>query len=319
MLSRELIRAMRGKRSQLALSRRLGFRTNVVYTWECGRSEPTALQLFHLAAATRRSPREALASFCRERPAWLPKRELDREAVAAFLEQERRGIPLVEIAEQTGVNRFSMARYLKCKADIKLPDLLRVLDYCTNRLPDFVALWADPAQVPSLAERWTELELARRAAYERPWSNAVLHCLELEDYQRSPKHQEGQIAAYLGISTQEERACLELLERSDQITWTGTHWRGNESRAVSLSADRAAARAQAAWWVRVAAERAATHRGMFAYNLCCVSGADLQRIAELQRECLRQIRGVIANSTPGERVALVNVQVMAFDAPEEMD
>ena len=235
--------------------------------------------------------------------------------MAAFLEHERRGISLVAIAKDTGISRFSLARYLRAEADIRLPDMLRLLDYCSHRLLDFLALWTDPTLLPCVAERWQALQLARRAAYERPWSNAVLHCLELQAYRDSPRHEPGQIARYLGISRQEVEACLELLEQSEQITWNGHHYRGTEQRSVSLSSDPAAARAQAAWWVSVAAERAQSHRGMFAYNLCCVSAEDLQRIAELQRDCLRQIRSVVANSSPGERVALVNVQVLAFDSP----
>src|SRR5690606_6604411 len=39
-LSREWVRAMRGPRSQTALSRRLGYRTNVIYRWESGARSP---------------------------------------------------------------------------------------------------------------------------------------------------------------------------------------------------------------------------------------------------------------------------------------
>src|SRR6185295_9463840 len=41
-LGSDFIRALRGSRSQAALSRRLGFRTNVLYAWESGRRWPTA-------------------------------------------------------------------------------------------------------------------------------------------------------------------------------------------------------------------------------------------------------------------------------------
>ena len=41
-LAKELIRALRGKRSQVALSRRLRYGSNVVRTWEAGRRFPSA-------------------------------------------------------------------------------------------------------------------------------------------------------------------------------------------------------------------------------------------------------------------------------------
>src|SRR5688500_4718629 len=41
-LAIQWLRAMRGKRSQRAFSRRLGYRTNIAYRWESGRCWPTA-------------------------------------------------------------------------------------------------------------------------------------------------------------------------------------------------------------------------------------------------------------------------------------
>ena len=37
-LSRELIRQLRGRRSQMQLSRKLGLRSNLAYRWESGRA-----------------------------------------------------------------------------------------------------------------------------------------------------------------------------------------------------------------------------------------------------------------------------------------
>ena len=41
-LSRELLVALRGQRSQVQWSRRLGYRSNVAYAWESGRRWPNA-------------------------------------------------------------------------------------------------------------------------------------------------------------------------------------------------------------------------------------------------------------------------------------
>src|SRR5262245_38605960 len=48
-LAKELIRALRGKRSQVALSRRLKHRSNVLYAWEAGLRAPTAAGFLDLA------------------------------------------------------------------------------------------------------------------------------------------------------------------------------------------------------------------------------------------------------------------------------
>jgi len=52
MLSRELVRQLRGSQSQPAFSKALGFTSNVVYTWESGRRYPVLCQdLTHLDPA----------------------------------------------------------------------------------------------------------------------------------------------------------------------------------------------------------------------------------------------------------------------------
>lgn len=51
-LSSELVRALRGKRSQTAFSRRLGYRSNVIYGWESGRRWPSSSAFFAAARKT---------------------------------------------------------------------------------------------------------------------------------------------------------------------------------------------------------------------------------------------------------------------------
>ena len=67
-LASELIRALRGRRSQLAFSRRLGFRTNVVHTWEAQRRWPTASRSLRAAQRAGVDPRAALTRFYRTAP-----------------------------------------------------------------------------------------------------------------------------------------------------------------------------------------------------------------------------------------------------------
>lgn len=312
-VARELVRALRGKRSQRALSRWLGFRTNVVYTWECARSEPSALQLFHLASKVGVDPRKALGRFYRQPPRWLEgSGPLSRKDVAAMLEHERGGVPVLQVAKESGVSRFSLARYLHAEADIRLSDFLRVLETCSRRVLDFLALWVDVAKLPAAAPGWRRQVLARRAAYERPWSHAVLRCLELFATETTAPSSED-LAKRLGVEPDEVDDCLNLLEQSGQIRREKARWVFDPSQAIELGADREAAQKLAAWWVGIAADRAREHTGMFAYNLCAVSSDDLQRIAALQRDCLRQIRAIVAQSRPAERVALIAVQVLGLD------
>src|SRR5688572_27455473 len=49
-IASELLRELRGRRSQRAFSRRLGYRTNIAYRWETARCFPTAAETLRIAA-----------------------------------------------------------------------------------------------------------------------------------------------------------------------------------------------------------------------------------------------------------------------------
>jgi DNA-binding phage protein len=315
-LARELVRALRGRRSQSALSRRLGFKTNVIYTWESGRCSPAMGDFLKFARKVGVSLDDGVVAFYRARPNWLPSGGLaEPELARALLTDQRRQVPLVQLARATGFSRFALRRWFSGEAEPRLHEYLNVLDCCSRRLIDFLATFVDPSTLPSAHEAWRVQTLARQAAYQLPWSHAVLRILETQDYKSLAGHEPGWIARRLGISAHEEQASLDLLSQSGQISLAAGRFIPIDQRAVDLRAGHAAARALSAWWVRVAAERAQTTPGMFAYNVCSISRRDLDRIQALQVDFLKQVRAIVAESEPVEQVALVAVQIFALDAP----
>lgn len=63
LLASELIRQLRGARSQGALNRRLGRSSNVAHAWERGARRPTASDFFKLARVARIDVARILADF----------------------------------------------------------------------------------------------------------------------------------------------------------------------------------------------------------------------------------------------------------------
>jgi len=317
-LASELVRGVRGRRSQQTVSQRLGFRSNVVYAWESGRSYPTAAEFLRFAEACKVAVRPALIGFYVKAPAWLSstKRVSSPAAVAAFLRDQRGRTPIVELAAATKISRFALSRWLKGEAEPRLPDFLNLSSAATQRLGDWIACFTDPAALPSIARLWQSQQAARRAAYELPWTQPVLRALELEQYQALGEHADGWIAQRLGVSPEIERQALETLALSGQISKQEGSWRVEEAAPVDLRVDPEAAARQRAFWVGVAAARAERAKGMFAYNVCALSERDLARLKQLAREFLQQARAIIARSSPVERVALVQMQLFALDEPE---
>jgi hypothetical protein len=83
---------------------------------------------------------------------------------------------------------------------------------------------------------------------------------------------------------------------------------------VDTRQDPDAGRRLKAWWARVALDRLqAGDDGLYSYNLFTVSEVDYQRLRELHLAYFRELRSIVAQSSPSERVVLANVQLLGLD------
>ena len=314
-VSGELLRALRGARSQTAASRRLGHKSNVLYTWESGRRWPTAARFLQFAERMRVDVRGAIVRFYGSEPTWLARvPAASRKGVAALLDDLRADRSIAELARATSRTRSSVSRWLSGHTEPRLPEFLRVLEAASLRMLDFVAELVPPASVPALAPRWRALEAARKLAYDAPWTHAVLRALELRDYQQLTAHEPGWISARLGITRADEDAALRLLQQSGQIARRGGRFAPREVSVVDTRRDARAEISLKRWTASMALEHlAADSDGQFSTNLFTVSARDFERLRELQRSYFRQLRAIVAESEPAERVAIVNVQLFGLD------
>ncbi|MFN7144708.1 MAG: DUF4423 domain-containing protein [Myxococcota bacterium] len=316
-IARDLLVALRGHRSQVAWSRRLGYRSNVAYAWESGSRSPTAAETLRAARRAGVDLAAALTRFYGRAPAWLETVDpASPEAVARMLEELRGSTSISDLARRSGLSRYSLSRWLSGQTQPRLADFLCLVEAASVRMVDLIAALVDPASLPSLADLWARLEARRRGAAEYPWTQAIVRALELDAYRDLPTHAPGWIATRLGMAVEEEERCLAFLVDTGQVTWTGTHWRV-ETLAVDTRRHPDIGRRLKAHWTRVAAERVeADAPGQFSYNVFSVSEADFERIRELHLAYFRALRAIVASSQPGERVAVANVQLFALDAGE---
>jgi transcriptional regulator with XRE-family HTH domain len=306
----ELVRALRGRRSQTAFSKRLGYRSNVVSAWEAGRAFPTAADFFAVLERSGRKFADVLPAFYRLPTDAVAHDLTSARGVAAFLDDLRGRTAVVDLARSAGRSRFAVARWLKGEAQPRLPDFLRLVESASLRLLDFLACFVDPAQLPSLANAWRNLENARRAAFELPWSHAVLRVIELAEYQKLRRHRPGFIAERLQISREDEERCLELLLETGQLRREGARLRLGAPLTVDTRGDRQRSLRVKAFWTSVALERLQGGAdGTFSYNLFSVSRSDLAKIQELFRSYFRELRRIVAASEPAECIVLSNVHL----------
>lgn len=310
----ELLRALRGKRSQAAFSRRLGFRSNVLYAWESGRRFPTASTTFWAAKKAGVDIRSGLERFFRTPPEWLKDVDLTTPmGVVVMLNELRAGSRVKDLAARTGKSRFALSRWFKGQTEPRLHDFLQLVEMTSLRLLDFLAVITDPAKMPSVSAAWHELEAGRKVAYEVPWSQAVLRVLELDSYTSMQSHEPGDVAALLGISPEEETRCLKALQETGQIRREKGRWTIDRILTIDTRRDAEAGKRLKSWWSEVGLDRLKSDsEGRFSYNLFTVSEKDWALIQELHANYFQSMRRIVARSTSSDRVVLANLHLMTL-------
>jgi transcriptional regulator with XRE-family HTH domain len=295
-LAREFIRALRGKRSQAALSRRLGFTSNVLYRWEAGQREPTMDQCFRLAKAVGIDVRKAMVSFDGRLDAVLPRRVGDHRFVPNMFEclwTES----IAELSRRTGLGASSLSRLLSGKATFKLPDFLHTIEASTGRILDWIAAFIDPARLPSAHADWERLQLAREAAQLAPYSEGVLALLETVPYRAHKVHPDGYIAERLGVPLQTELDTIALLVRLGWIRRRGENgpYEVQAAREVDTRVLPQSAYSRLKEFWADEARRSFGRGGAprMSYVVFSTSEERMHRIGEILREAYFQVRVVL--------------------------
>lgn len=316
-LASELVRALRGKRSQGALNRRLGHSSNVAHTWERGTRQPRASAFFKLARLSQVDVEQALLTVAALSEPEAGPAIPNARRTAMWLRALARGRSQLELARSIGRNRNTVARWLAGSTEPRLPDLLRWVDACTHRLIDFVRAFVDPDSLPSVRAIHGDLERQRRIAYDLPWAHAVLRTLELDEYARLARHEEGFIARRIRISVEEEERCLQALARARQIRrWRGK-WALRRVMTVDTSKDAEANLRLKLHWARVGVERIEHHglppQSLYSYNLFAISDEGLEQIKQAHLAYYERLRMIVAECKRPTRLALANVQLIPLD------
>ena len=313
LLARELVRALRGSRSQAAFNRRFKFKTNVVSSWERGTRYPTAARFLGVAEALGVDVRARLRAFLHEQAGQIQSDTPLERVVLGLLEELRGTSTVVSIAARMGKHRIAVARWLKGQTEPRLPEFLALVDALCPRLADFVGVFCDPAQIPSLAVAWRDLVAQRRIAFDEPWSHALLRALELDRHEQLAEHEPGLLGRAVGLSEAEEERLMAQLCACRQVTRVDGRWVNCRVMAVDTGGRSTDAERLKRHWAGVALDRFAAGRlgdGLFSFNLFVVSDEDYEQIRQLHLRYFNELRSIVQNSKKNDRVVLVNQQLV---------
>lgn len=312
-VSTELLRALRGHRSQRATARRLGFQGNVIGNWEAGRRFPTLGLTLWAAGRLGADPHAALATFLPAHAAGLSFATPEQADlhVARWLSGLRGTTPLLTLADRAGVSRHALSRWLSGDTRPRLPDALSLVDVLTGRVSDLLAALVPIDTLPTLQELHQRRDNARALASTEPWSSAVLRMTETLGFQRQP-YTAGWIASRLGIALETELRCLARLCEAGVIRFEEGTYRAGAPISVQAQGE-ALTRIRRHWLEQTLIRAEAPLPGdLFSFAVCSLSRADLLKLRALHRRTFTEMRATVAASTPTETVALLQMQILEW-------
>jgi transcriptional regulator with XRE-family HTH domain len=304
-VSQQMIRALRGRLSQRAASRRLHFSSNPVSEWEAGRRQPTAVQMFELARVMGADVKGTLAAFHRASAGALGEQEIpDARALARWLTVLRVGTSIKTLAQRSGLSRFTISRMLRGESSFRLSPFLALLHAITIRADDLIGELVPLSAVPALAVNH-DRQAILQIGFDEPWSTALLRLMETEPYRRLKAHQPGWLARRLRISAEAESRIVQRLLDAGILSRVGKRLVPHLPESVSLKTGSEKSRRHKMHYARVVEDRIADDLGtedLAKSTIISVSAPDYEKIKAILVKGHREVRA-IARSTPQEEIA----------------
>ncbi len=304
-ISQELLRAIRGSRSQEAFSRKVGISVATVAAWENGRRFPTLPRALAASTAVGLDPHAALLAFHAE-----PMAPDDTAAWLRSLQGDQRR---EDIATESGASIHQVGRWLSGRAEPRLPDLLTLVHAMTGRGEDLVAEWVGNDHVPSIQAAWRARDAARRVAWQHPWSEAILQVLTVHP---GPMDTVA-IAQSLNAENTAIDQALGALRTAHLVRRRSGRYRATQTQTVDTSTQPERVNDVKRHWAGIAAQSIGSSDPLHlsAYNVFSCSEDDLVIVREELLDAFRRARARIASSSPTERAGLLMVQLVPFADP----
>lgn len=309
--ARELLRAIRGQRSQIAFARRLGYRANPLTDWENGRRTPTLREALRAAVV---AGLPVPLAFQRLAPIEPPSEE-DGYRVHRWLDSLRGSLSVADLARRSGHSRYAVRRWLAGETEPKVHDFLSLVAALTGRVHEWVGALVPIEEVPSLEGSHRQLVRAKRLALDSPWSEAVLRVLETKGYAERSGSTVTHVSTVLGLDEERVSDVLGALRGVGVLRQQGEGYSLAEPLSVDTSgAEPAELQRLRAHWANVAQARVCEGHpsDWFAYNVISVSRADSKRIEERLRAAYREVRSIVAQSTPCEVASLLTLHMVRW-------
>lgn len=171
-LKRELLIALRGKRTQGQVVQKLGLTYNQVYRWEVGATKLLWTDFVLFCEACRVPLAEAFQK------CFSYKSSLSD--YAKIIKHFGTKSTQTQVAKALGVSRYTFSRWLHGKTCPTFEQVLALIDYGSAEFFLFIESLANPKDLPSVRDSIQQIQEQRQVIESHPWLSAVLSALDLQ-------------------------------------------------------------------------------------------------------------------------------------------
>lgn len=187
-LSQEILKYLRGAKSQQKLSQGLGFSFNQVGKWESGATVINWLDFLHLCQRLN----IPIEKHINEMFFWSsPSRP---EFIVALIKQHFGFSNTAEMARKISRSRSVVSRWLSNSTSPDFPDILRLLDYHPFVLSTWLSRFIELENLACFRERFNHENSFLKSLQTNPYVTIVHAALQLSSYQRLHEHSDAWIA-----------------------------------------------------------------------------------------------------------------------------
>ena len=207
----ELLCAIRGKRSQLSVSRKMGYSFNQVGRWESGQTRLLWSDFDRFCQACRQDLNAALKTR-------FPSVNGSSQIVV-LLRTLVGSATVAEVSRVTTISRDILSHIFRGKTSPTLDQVLTLLWTFHPSYIDFLGDIVELKRIPSLHEAYQRRCDLYKLYFRCPWVGAVERCFELDEYRNLAQHQPGFAARRAGLDLRLETEAIQLLLEIGAIRW----------------------------------------------------------------------------------------------------
>lgn len=309
-LARELLRSVRGRRSQDQINRRLGFNFNRVSRWETGRAEISWPDFVHICKSCRVSVSDAMHK--------TYSTAVEAEDSAAVIRFFKGSLKISAFATHLGVSRFTVHRWLSGETLPTLSQMLMIVHQMTATLTLFVDKLLPGSSPPALLHLTRHEQSLREVIFSHPYVLAALACFELDEFKRMQTWSRGILVQKLRISQHEEDQLIERLTKIKQLRRRGEMLEVADMR-IDIRNDFAGKNQLRQYWTRKALDmllaiRETTKVSQFGFFTYAASEEARENIREAYLKFYQEVTSILdADSGPKTVIQTANFQILDLD------